>query len=393
VTGFGSEKIGIFDTNALESGVISKTLVEVGNGPSGIVLDEARNQLYVMNRIDAHDLDRRERRHAGDRGRDGGRAAPLRSVARAREGTGRIFLYDARHTSAHGDQACASCHIFGDFDSLAWDLGDPFGPRSTTTNPFQVAPGGQPIFHPLKGPMTTQSLRGMADAGPMHWRGDRTGASNPLGNALDEQQAFKKFNPRSSACSGARAAERLGDAGVHGLHPDGQVSAEPDPSRSTDAGTTQQNNGATFFSNTQVDAGVLTCAICHDLPLGTDGLSSIEGETQEFKVAHLRNIYQKIGMFNVAGDQVRGFGFLHDGSVDTVNNFLTAAVFNFGTGGTATTNRRNVEAFVHTFDTGLKPIVGQQVSSTPGDGRRRDGERPHRPADRIARTPASATSS
>ena len=33
-------------------------------------------------------------------------------------------------------------------------------------------------------------------------------------------------------------------------------------------------------------------------------------------------------------NQVRGFGFLHDGSVDTVNDFLTAAVFNFGSGAT-----------------------------------------------------------
>ena len=32
-----------------------------------------------------------------------------------------------------------------------------------------------PDFHPMKGPMTTQSLRGMANHGPMHWRGDRTG--------------------------------------------------------------------------------------------------------------------------------------------------------------------------------------------------------------------------
>ena len=28
-------------------------------------------------------------------------------------------------TSSHGDSACASCHVFGDFDSLAWDLGNP----------------------------------------------------------------------------------------------------------------------------------------------------------------------------------------------------------------------------------------------------------------------------
>ena len=30
-------------------------------------------------------------------------------------------------------------------------------------------------FHPLKGPMTTQSLRGMVGAGAMHWCGDRNG--------------------------------------------------------------------------------------------------------------------------------------------------------------------------------------------------------------------------
>ena len=34
-------------------------------------------------------------------------------------------------------------------------------------------------FHPLKGPMTTQSLRGMANDGSMHWRGDRTGGNDP----------------------------------------------------------------------------------------------------------------------------------------------------------------------------------------------------------------------
>jgi len=40
---------------------------------------------------------------------------------------GRRFLYDASFTSSHGDSACASCHIFGDFDSLAWDLGNRTG--------------------------------------------------------------------------------------------------------------------------------------------------------------------------------------------------------------------------------------------------------------------------
>src|SRR4029079_8584694 len=101
---------------------------------------------------------------------------------------------------------------------------------------------------------------------------------------------------------------------------------------------------------------------CHDLPLGTDGRSSIEGETQEFKVAHLRNLYQKVGMFGSSGNQVPGFGFLHDGSVFTVFNFLQASVFDFGSGTAANTMRRNVESFLLAFDTGLRPIVGQQVS-------------------------------
>src|SRR5260221_6245225 len=86
---------------------------------------------------------------------------------------GRRFLYDAAATSSHGDSACASCHIFGDFDSLAWDLGDPDDIVTPIPGPFTfdlalVAPfigTGTPIQHPLKGPMTTQSLRGMANHG------------------------------------------------------------------------------------------------------------------------------------------------------------------------------------------------------------------------------------
>src|SRR5207237_7328414 len=65
---------------------------------------------------------------------------------------GRLFLYDARR-SGHGHSACASCHIFGDFDSLAWDLGDPFGTVVNNPNPFRVPkPSGSPVFHPDEGP-------------------------------------------------------------------------------------------------------------------------------------------------------------------------------------------------------------------------------------------------
>src|SRR5690606_33269383 len=107
---------------------------------------------------------------------------------------GRPVLYDARRTSSHGDSACASCHVFGDLDGLAWDLGDPdnpstknpgplaqgaavFGLSGLVRDPFSAFITGRRIvedFRSNKGPMTTQTLRGLANHGAQHWRGDRT---------------------------------------------------------------------------------------------------------------------------------------------------------------------------------------------------------------------------
>jgi hypothetical protein len=109
---------------------------------------------------------------------------------------------------------------------------------------------------------------------------------------------------------------------------------------------------------------------------GSGGFATFENETQEFKVAHLRNAYQKVGMFGMpdvnfinitdtqhTGDQVRGFGFLHDGSIDTVLHFLNATVFFLNN-----TQRQNLEAFIMAFDTDFAPIVGQQVTLTSTNG-------------------------
>ena len=85
---------------------------------------------------------------------------------------------------------------------------------------------------------------------------------------------------------------------------------------------------------------------------GTDGRTRSRPRPQFVKVPHLRNLYQKVGMFGMddtflpgdpsgvlgilpepftdtsfQGDQVRGFGFLHDGSVDTVFRFHAATAF------------------------------------------------------------------
>jgi hypothetical protein len=74
------------------------------------------------------------------------------------------------------------------------------------------------------------------------------------------------------------------------------------------------------------------------------------------------------------GDQVRGFGMLHDGGVDTLFRFHGAGVFQYNAiinpggfrpGEAGYPARRAVEAFILAFDSNLAPIVGQQMTLGP----------------------------
>ncbi|GIW43068.1 MAG: hypothetical protein KatS3mg077_0350 [Candidatus Binatia bacterium] len=376
VAAFGSSKIGIFSTQELEADTFvpsSNTHIEVGGGgPAGILLNEAANRLYVLTRFDnaVAVIDLAKRREVQRIWLNN--PEPFSVLA------GRRFLYDARLTSSNGEASCASCHVFADVDSLAWELGNPDDVVQPNPNPFRIGPVGDASFHPLKGPMTTQTLRGLANHGPMHWRGDRTGGHLPGGSALDAVAAFKAFNVAFQGLLGRK--QQLADADMQRFADFIlQVIPPPNPVRNLDNSLTpDQQAGRNFYFNTNVDAGVLKCNTCHVLNpsqgfFGTDGLSSFEGETQHFKIPHLRNAYTKIGMFGSLpnpqlpggpalhqGDQIRGFGFLHDGTVDTLFRFFTATVFTFPDDAT----RRQVEQFVLAFDSNLAPIVGQQITLT-----------------------------
>jgi hypothetical protein len=111
---------------------------------------------------------------------------------------------------------------------------------------------------------------------------------------------------------------------------------------------------------------------------GTDGESSFENLPQTIKIPQLRNLYDKVGMFGAPdvpnvnagnngpqGAQVRGTGFEHDGSVDTIFRFLQSVVFdqNGNIGVTdGDTTRQALEQYLLAFDSDLAPIVGQQVT-------------------------------
>lgn len=397
VAGFGSNAVAVYDTEQLENDTFvpnTTDLIPI-EGPSGLVLDEDRGFLWVSSRRtnSLYSVNLATKTVLRVLVQHNPEPAAIRD--------GRKFLYDTQLTSSNGEASCASCHLFGDMDDLAWDLGDPDAttplPNPNPTPPADefgligFLPALQP-FDPLKGPMTTQSLRGMARAGPMHWRGDRTGPEcDPIpSDPSCANRAFNEFNPAFPGLLGRdegeldpEAMQSFADFALRLTYP-------PNPIRPLDNSlSASAAAGKILFgfdpggnpATGPITDTVAACRGCHHLDrakgfFGTAGFSTFENETMEFKVAHLRNAYQKVGMFgepptsffpdadpSFMGDQVRGTGFLHDGSVSTVFNFLGAGVF-----GLDDDQQRDLEAFIMEFDSELAPIVGQQTTVTADTG-------------------------
>ena len=165
-------------------------------------------------------------------------------------------------------------------------------------------------------------------------------------------------------------------------------------------GTRRSDGVVDDFASNGAEADGVNCAGCHVLNpelghFGTDGSVTHGGEILMLKVPQLRNLYQKVGMFGLPdrpgflpsttrehqGNQIRGFGFLHDGAIDRLFNFLQGAVFddgttgcpagldsshgcdlNFGSIGIPNDEvRLGLVDYLMEFDTDLAPIVGQQI--------------------------------
>jgi DNA-binding beta-propeller fold protein YncE len=452
VAAFGSSRIGVFSTAEIEADSFDPRRASAGyitvsgGGPSAMVLDEARGRLYVTTRFDnaVKVVDLATRAELA--------AQSLPNPEPAHIVAGRPFLYDALRTSANGEASCASCHIFGDLDDLAWDLGNPDDP--VTTSPLERFLAGDvalrfgkllfgpesPIngsdkaedFHSMKGPMTTQTLRGMRNSGAMHWRGDR--ATGVFGDsALDTTLSFKNF---IVAFQGLLGSEQPLSEAEMDLFTRFQLDVQlpPNPIRNLDnslnasqqrgrnfylgprasdgvdlsfltnllGGMTEQQRAAIGLPNLGAGLGNLgsllgnektafTCEGCHRLDpaqgfFGTGGQASFESLTQIMKIPQLRNMYTKVGMFGLPeiegistrenttfqGDQVRGFGFEHDGAMDSLFRFFNGAVFRPTlNSGFPLINpdrtRRDVVEYMLAFDTDLAPVVGQQVTLDAGN--------------------------
>ncbi|HEX6244939.1 MAG TPA: hypothetical protein VFZ61_28660 [Polyangiales bacterium] len=459
----GSAKLAVYDTADLNSGRapaswFNQVALSAG-GPSGVVLDDRNRRAFVLTRFDngISSVDLRFRLEVGH--------TRMHNPEPARVTAGRRFLYDATLTSDNGTQACAGCHVGGDLDALSWDLGNPGAIPLPITKLaehedvlFTVSPSElattQPLAvaqfdanQPLKGPMTTQSLRGMANHGSMHWRGDRNGAvqqdgqpfvdpatgapvvsAQPDQGIFDEVAAFDSFNVAFVGLLG-RDRELTAAQMRAFTHFALELTYPPNPIRNLDNSLTPtQQAGRNFYFQVDASGNELpvdrfhNCNGCHRLDpegnagasrrpgfFGSDGRLSFENLPQIFKVAHLRNAYQKVGMFASSPDAnrtltniptlnpplpaVRGFGYQPDGAVGTIEHHLSGQGFIRTTtaiggvspnpGGiptfiftpTGTTIdpagfplRRAIASFLLAYDSNLRPVVGQQLTLTSAVG-------------------------
>jgi YVTN family beta-propeller protein len=167
VASFGTDRIGVFDAagNALASIGLTNASEEPADpqkkrGPRALAMHRNGTTLYALNRLSnsVSVVDSEAQRVVAEVMLQD----PTPDVIRS----GRGYLFDAT-LSGNGTVSCASCHVDGDRDGLAWDLGDPGGTLFNN--------GTSQTVHPMKGPLLTQTLRGLAGETMFHWRADRPG--------------------------------------------------------------------------------------------------------------------------------------------------------------------------------------------------------------------------
>jgi YVTN family beta-propeller protein len=322
ITGMGSRNLIIVD--AVGDRVTQP--IELGEGPTGIAIDEARARLYVWNRFSAtiSVVDT----GAGVVVTNVPHFDPTPDIVRK----GRRHLYDTRKNSGTGIASCASCHPDARMDRLAWDLGDPSGVLLTNRIGFANV-----IFHPMKGPMVTQTLQDIISPTnfngqaitqqALHWRGDR--------------RNIEEFNPTFTALL-ARDTQLSSNEMAEFKQTLASIHFPPNPLRTFSnslpasvplpghVGRLTNNVGAPLPSgNPQLGLQryVGNCRVCHDFNSGRMGVTNIgnipRNGTEGFLVfSQLRSLPDKLGADFSSTNGRSGFGLMHDGRVDTLSRFM-----------------------------------------------------------------------
>ncbi|MEE9393198.1 MAG: hypothetical protein V3W41_11900 [Planctomycetota bacterium] len=359
VTAQGSDRIGILSKSGEILGRIDVSEAPMDGrdtlnkrGPRALAFHLNQSILYCYNRL-SHtiaviDVEQQEVGHEVSIGFD-----PTPPYIR----DGRKFLYEAR-IAGNGTMSCASCHIDGDADFLVWDLGDPNGdlmpvPQQKDLDfmPKGSSPAG--FFHPMKGPMITQTMRGLDPNPPFHWRGDK--------------QDLTGFNDAFVSLHG-------GDRIPHSemkmyerylL----QIAHAPNPHRGLDNGLSEAAQKGEFtFNNTIAidfpDHTLVKCVDCHSNPDGANNhifmpvRQAFLGIPQPINTPQLRGIYRR-GEAKIDGSPSKvGFGYANDGNFPTLRAFLDLVTFN----AMPDAEKDDLAEFIRAWDTGTAPAVGFRLA-------------------------------
>jgi len=359
ISGMGSNTVIIIDDVGNRIGQIT-----VGEGATGLALDEGRSRLYVWNHFAAS---------LSSINTESSQVVSTTQVFNPLPEAikqGRKFLYNTHLTSGLGQASCASCHVDARMDRLAWDLGDPSGEmkifnQNCQTEAAAIVGFDCDDFHPMKGPMVTQTFQDIIGHEPFHWRGDRDGIEQFNG-------AFKSLNGDDTELTAEQMADYKAMLAT--------ITFPPNPYRNKDntlpesielkqhytsgrfspagqaLGAGNPQNGLQLYNSGLLD-NVFQCGSCHTLPTGMAvngelklgtinagvggaimplgpmdanhlGIVSVDGSTQKsIKTPQLRNMYEKVGFEMSRSESLAGFGFLHDGAIDSVARFLSAGAF------------------------------------------------------------------
>jgi YVTN family beta-propeller protein len=333
-----------------------------GTGPRACLVDPARKALYAFDKND--DAVTRVPFDSFPQGSDWTLSAPHAvragySPTSGFERLGRHLFTNARFSKSQ-TSSCASCHVDGHTDGLAWDLSHFLDPEGTPDAALQFGTD-------VKGPMVTQSIRRMEDSGPFHWRGE-----------MKSTNAF--------AATFVTLLENTKDGVVQPIGPEFQylrhfmdlLSWPPNPREPLDRRYTGDAlAGAELFLTRPVE-GSLTCASCHQLPSGSAGEIVLEtqgGVVRSANVPSLRGVGDKTSKRFVLGGAygVRselGAGLTHAGAIPTVTETFdhpSSVGANHHSFDLTAAEASKIATFLSQLDSGIAPAAAYMVTAHAGN--------------------------
>lgn len=340
VASFGTDRVGVLD----EKGNVL-TRIEVGDtpgadveprskrGPRALAIRPDGKTLYVLNRlsnsISVIDVDSEKTV----------KELSMRDPTPESIRSGRGYLFDAK-LSGNGTVSCASCHVDGDRDGLAWDLGDPGG--------IMFGNGTAAALHPMKGALVTQTLKGLAGERLFHWRGDRPGLQSFNGTFEHLMGGEQLEEDDLSLFVEYLESIRFGPNPIRNM--DDSLSDQP-------KGTSARDGELVFRKRLDIGREGVNTFRCIDCHMRTNGAGTV-GFTgliaQPTKVAQLRGLHERVPAAG-NGLRVSGFGFGADGSKASLRKFLGDS-HRFD--GITERDKRALENFLLSFPTETPPIVG-----------------------------------